>query len=236
MLAIYTSPAILPYTILVAGLVAAWAGVSASALVLGKRALAMGPPALAGVALFVISVLCMNFWSLFIVPDTEPESVKAQALETMVAVYQVGLLIDSFFYVFFMYLFFHIRPEWTAVFLFMAVWFFCMATLSDMRADAKVWELFQIWVIATMALFCLWSLEEADRMGRLMWSLLMIAEWTTLISEFDCQILHGRYGVREQGSACEQVYGVNSTWIVLAPILAAWFYILFRWFTSRPKP
>lgn len=186
--------------------------------VVGKKTLSMGPVAFTGAAMFVLSTLAMNAWRW------------GDGLEQQLALWRGGLLLDAVLYALVLLGTFRAKPPVAVGGTIAALGFFYLAGHAE---HSQIWEVLQVTAIAAMATICFASVARSNLIGRLMWGILMIGEVTAIFQTADCQLLHGMFGTRAEGSACEQVYGTDLSLLPLGIIFAFWSYILWRWSTAR---
>lgn len=206
-----------PASYFIAGLI----GVSAVLSKSGKRFIALGPMAILGLAMYVISTGIITsyhyvageyqvaWWtmSLLIVGLLYLAITTARGVQNLVAALFAAWIVGS--------------------------WAGAMAVESDLLR--RMFWVFQYAGIGALAFVCFLSLRKTDLLGHLVWGVLFIAEWIGAFQVVDCQLLHGLANQPiVEGSACAQVYNWSVAPFlptILPTLLLGW--ILFRWFTPR---
>lgn len=188
---------------------------------LGQRAMAMGPVALLGAGMFIVSSILMNAW------------MESDDLPTQLYLWRYGILIDALLYLA-IYLLIG-RPRFyvfLGAFLVIVLLHLVMISPGDVAAK-QIAEACQMVVIAAICVLCFRRVRPDDLIGLLFWGVLALNEIVAALFYIDCQFAHGLFGTREAGSACVQVYGFDPTAVAmwLGAALCAW--LLFRWFTPR---
>lgn len=214
-----------PATYFMAGIVALWAALGP----FGRRALEMGPMAIAGIVMYVVSTAIIT-------------SYHHVLAENQVAWWTASLLVVAVLYTVILLIRLHRAPG-GAVMLLMClgagIALFAFVEAGDADIDGHAFRRSFSWfvqyaAIVALAFLCFVSVARNDLMGHLTWGVLFIAEGIGAAQVFDCQFLHGPQSVME-GSACAQIYNWSFAPhlpTLLPSLILAW--ILFRWFRPRP--
>lgn len=193
----------------------------------GRRAMAMGPVAGAGAAMFIVSSVAMNAWKLY--PN------EAQYLDAQLFLWRYGLFADATIYLsLYVWLFRgSARVFWPAIGA--AVVLHLVAVSGDLASVGvkQIAEFAQIALIAVLCAACFWRVQKNDLIGILMWGTLALNEVFSAFWVANCQFL--RFGIREAGSSCEQVYGLDITQATFIPAILFWAYLMFRWFQPKAR-
>lgn len=187
----------------------------------GKRALAMGPMALLGVAMYVISTAIIT-------------SYHHVAGDVQVTVWTVSLLAVGLLYL--AILTFRItNGEVLALFAAWAMVAFTVAIAVEGDLLRRAFWVFQYAAIGTSAFVCFLTVKKDDIIALAVWGVLFIAEWVGVAQLVDCQFLHGiANSPIQEGSACAQVYGwefAPHLPTILTTLMLGW--VLFRWLGPR---
>lgn len=67
--------------------------------------------------------------------------------------------------------------------------------------------------IFALGLECFLALKGDDEMAKTIWQVLLLSLLITSLQVLDCQLLNNPYAPREEGSACEQLYGWTRSWV-----------------------
>lgn len=188
---------------------------------LGKRAWLMGPMALAGLAMYIVSTGIITSYHR-VTGDIQ----VTWWTSSLLAVGLIYLAILTF------------RRVSPVIVGGLAAWVIlafsgAMAVENDLLR--RMFWVFQYAGIGTLAFVSFLSVKKEDLLGLLVWGVLFIAEWIGVAQVVDCQLLHGLASQPiVEGSACAQVYnwaGAAYLPTVLPTLVLA--YLVWRWFTPR---
>ncbi len=89
--------------------------------------------------------------------------------------------------------------------------------LPFVSSEAVVTQKFAEFVLTVfifaLALECLFSLKGDDFMAQTIWQVMLLSLLITSLQVLDCQLLNNPHAPREEGSACEQIYGWTRSWV-----------------------
>lgn len=191
---------------------------------IGRRTARMGTPAIAAAVMFVASTLLMTAW----------ERVDPTDLEAQIFAWHYGLFADALLYLMVLAFILGTNRAFIAAAGALIVLVHLVAINTDTAAQ-QLAEVGMMCIIAGLSACCFFRVRREDLIGLLLWALLAVSEVIATAHVVDCQILHGMWGIREAGSACEQIYGLDVPKFSLAVGALVQIWIFFRWHWPRPS-
>lgn len=170
------------------------------------------PIGLAGAAMYLASTGLMNLWRF------------GDGLESQILYWQAGLVLAAIAYTA-LGAVLGARVFWT--FLLALAGFLVALTAPDVQTE-KGAEFLLTLTIGFLAFQVFRVVPKHDLTALLMWGFLALAEFGAALEYLDCQILHGIYSPRAEGSSCAQIYGWWAPVVFPTVNTAIWGYILWR--------